>query len=240
YAAPNLYAPDPAIQVSGQSSATLVEQAAVDRISSALNEADIAFKSVEIDEDSKSALIRLSDREQQLRAQAITQRTLGDGYIVALNLAPTTPDWMAALGGKPMKLGLDLSGGVHFLFQVDTPTAVKKNLELSLSGIKQKLREAKVRGFVDVQNDRIIGRFKDGELAAQATDIVRKEYPELILAEEADADGVRLLWSLSEQKIRDIENYSVEQNLTTLRNRVNELGVAEPLVQRQGRNRIVV
>src|SRR5690606_9367429 len=151
-----------------------------------------------------------------------------------------TPDWMAALGGKPMKLGLDLSGGVHFLLQVDTPTAVKKNLELSLSGIKQKLREAKVRGFVDVQNDRIIGRFKDGELAAQATDIVRKEYPELILAEETDADGVRLSWSLSEQKIRDIENYSVEQNLTTLRNRVNELGVAEPQVQRQGRNRIVV
>src|SRR5690606_36433207 len=133
YAAPNLYAPDPAIQVSGQSSATLVVQAAVDRISSALNEAGIAFKSVEIDAASKSALIRRSDRDQQLRAQAITQRTLGDGYIVALNLARTTTDWMAALGGKPMKLGLDLSGGVHFLLQIDTPTAVKKIHELSLT-----------------------------------------------------------------------------------------------------------
>src|SRR5690606_36659116 len=123
YAAPNLYVRDPAIQVSGRSSATLVEQAAVDRITSALTGAVIGFKSVENVEDSKSALIRLSDREQQLRAQSITQRTLGDGYIVALNLAPTTPDWMAALGGKPMKLGLDLSGGVHFLLQVATPTA---------------------------------------------------------------------------------------------------------------------
>lgn len=240
YAVPNLYTPDPAIQISGESSAAVIAQPALDQAAKALQDAGIPFKSMAITEEGKNALIRLLDREQQLRAQSTVQRALGDAYVVALNLAPTTPGWMAALGGKPMKLGLDLSGGVHFLLQVDTPAATKKNLELSLTGIKQKLREAKVRGFVEAQSDRIVGKFKDQELAAQALDLVRKDYPELMHTEVAGSEGVQVEWTLSEQKIRDIEDYAVSQNLTTLRNRVNELGVAEPLVQRQGRNRIVV
>lgn len=240
YAVPNLYTPDPAIQISGESSATLIEQAALDRIVQALRDNGIEYKSTEIGEQGKSGLIRLSQRDQQLRAQSAVQRALGDGYVVALNLAPTTPAWMAVLGGKPMKLGLDLSGGVHFLLQVDTPAAVKKNLELALTGIKQKFREEKLRGFVDARDDRIVGKFKDQELAQKALDIVRKDYPELVSVQESESDSIRLTWTLSEQKIRDIEDYAVGQNLTTLRNRVNELGVAEPLVQRQGRNRIVV
>ena len=168
YAVPNLYTPDPAIQISGESSATLIEQPALDRVVQALRENGIRIQSTEIGEQGKSGLIRLSQRDQQLRAQSAVQRALGDGYVVALNLAPTTPSWMAALGGRPMKLGLDLSGGVHFLLQVDTPAAVKKNLELAQTGIKQKLREEKVRGFVEAQNDRIVGKFKDQELVAES------------------------------------------------------------------------
>lgn len=240
YAVPNLFIPDPAIQISGESGATRIDQSELDRATHALHDAGIEYKSSEIAEQGKNGLIRLRSGEDQLRGQSTVQRAFGDGYVVALNLAATTPSWMAALGGKPMKLGLDLSGGVHFLLQVDTPAAVKKNLELAVSGIKQKLREGKVRGFVEVQNDRIVGRFKDQELAQKALDAVRKDYPEYVSAQEAETDSVKLTWTLSEQKIHDIEDYAVGQNLTTLRNRVNELGVAEPLVQRQGRNRIVV
>ncbi len=240
YAAPNLYAPDPAVQLSGESSAAVIDQAVLDRATRALNDAGIEFKSTEVDEQGKSGLVRLISADQQLRAQTAVQRALGDGYVIALNLAPTTPGWLAALGGKPMKLGLDLSGGVHFLLQVDTPAAVKKTLELDLSGIKQKLREEKIRGFVEARSDRIVGRFKEQELADKAIGAVRKNYPHLVSAQEVETEGVRVNWTISEQKIRDIEDYAVGQNLTTLRNRVNELGVAEPLVQRQGRNRIVV
>lgn len=240
YALPNLYAPDPAIQVSGESSAAVIDQAALDKAAKALQDAGVEVKATELGDQGKNGLLRLRQIDQQLRAQTLVQAAFGDGFVVALNLAPTTPGWMAALGGKPMKLGLDLSGGVHFLLQVDTPAAVKKNLELALTGIKQKLREAKARGFVEAQNDRIVGKFKDQELATQAVDVVRKDYPELLHVQEVGTDNVTVTWSLSEQKIRDIEDYAVGQNLTTLRNRVNELGVAEPLVQRQGRNRIVV
>ena len=240
YAAPNLYAPDPAIQISGESSATLVQQATLDTATKAIGDAGIEFFGATVGDDGKSGLIRLRDGEQQLRAQALIQRALGDNYVVAQNLASTTPAWMRAVGGKPMKLGLDLSGGVHFLLQVDTPSATKKWLELSLAGLKHKLREEKIRGLLDADADTLEGSFKDEALAQRAIDIARKEYPELQAKTETGAEGVVVRWTVTAQKIKDIENYAVEQNLNTLRNRVNELGVAEPLVQRQGRNRIVV
>ncbi|HEY3698809.1 MAG TPA: protein translocase subunit SecD [Spongiibacteraceae bacterium] len=241
YAAPNLFAPDAAVQISGESSATLVEQQTLDSATKALQAANIQYFGAVIADKGKSGLIRLRDREQQLVAQAVIQRAVGDGFVVALNLAQTTPGWMAAIGGRPMKLGLDLSGGVHFLLEVDTPAAVKKRLELASIGIKRKLRETQVRGFIEQQSDgRIVGKFKDKDLAAKAIDTVHGEYPELQQTSEANADGVLITWTMPPAKIKEIEDYAVGQNLTTLRNRVNELGVAEPLVQRQGRNRIVV
>ena len=241
YAAPNLFAPDPAIQISGESSATLVEQTTLDIATHALQQANIEVFGAVVAEKGKSGLIRLRDREQQLIAQSVVQRSVGDSFIVALNLAPTTPGWMAAVGGQPMKLGLDLSGGVHFLLEVDTPAAIKKRLELATVGIKRKLREAQIRGFVEQQNEgRIVGKFKDKELADKAISTVRGEYSELQQTSEQNAEGVLVTWTMQPAKIKEIEDYAVGQNLTTLRNRVNELGVAEPLVQRQGRNRIVV
>ena len=240
YAAPNLYNPDAAVQISGESSANLVQQPTLDVATAALKAAGIEYFGEEVADQGKSGLIRLRDREQQLRAQAIIQRAVGDGFIVALNLAPTTPDWMAALRAQPMKLGLDLSGGVHFLLEVDTPAAVKKRLEVAVSGLRRKLREEQVRGFVEQRDSSIVGKFKDQALADKAIAAARTEYPELQHVVAEAEGGVQVSWTMAPAKIKEIEDYAVGQNLTTLRNRVNELGVAEPLVQRQGRNRIVV
>lgn len=241
YAAPNLYAPDPAVQISGESSAMVISDKTLSIASNALTEAGIDFIGEELGEKGTSGLIRLQHADQQLAAQRVIQRALGDGFIVALNLASKTPDWLAAWGAEPMKLGLDLSGGVHFLLEVDTNAAVAKRLEFYNTGIKRVLREDKIRGFIRLEKDgRIRGKFKTAELRDQASNKIRSEFSELQRT-AVDEDGeVYLYMTLSPSKIKEIEDYSVGQNLTTLRNRVNELGVSEPLVQRQGRNRIIV
>lgn len=240
YAAPNLFSPDPAVQISGESSSTAINQQTLDTATKALQDGGVDFLAASVDPSGKNALIRLRSRDQQLRAQSLMQRALGDAYVVALNLAPTTPHWMATLGGKPMKLGLDLSGGVHFLLQVDTPEAVQKRLEFATTGIKHKLREARIRGFVNLSKQQIVGKFKSQELADQAVKTVKEDNPDLVAVTAVSGEDVVVTWTMSPAKVKDVEDYAVSQNLTTLRNRVNELGVAEPLVQRQGRNRIVV
>ena len=241
YAAPNLYAPDPAVQISGQSSSTLIDQRAISLAARALDKAGIEYFGEEVGDSGQNGLLRLKDREQQLPAQRVIQRALGDGYIVALNLASTTPDWLSNWGGQPMKLGLDLSGGVHFLLEVDTKAAVSKHMELLSNSIKRTLREEKIRGFIRyVDNGSIVGRFKSAELRDKASAAIRSEFGELQRV-DSERDGSFLLtMTLLDSKIKEIIDYSVGQNLTTLRNRVNELGVSEPLVQRQGSNRIVV
>ncbi|WP_026244424.1 protein translocase subunit SecD [Dasania marina] len=242
YAAPNLYVPDPAVQISGDSSTTLIDDKALSRVTLALQEADIAYFGEEIGDNAKNALIRLQHRDDQLHAQSVIQRALGDGYVVALNLATTTPDWLSSWGAEPMKLGLDLSGGVHFLLEVDTQAALAKRMEIYNAGIKRQLREEKIRGFVslDKQGGFIVGKFKTEELRQQASKKIRSEYPELVREDNNSDNSFQLRWMISESKIKEITDYAVSQNLTTLRNRVNELGVSEPLVQRQGSNRIVV
>jgi preprotein translocase subunit SecD len=241
YASPNLYSPDPAIQISGESSSLQIDQPLLKRATMALDKAGIDYFGESIAEKGGSALIRLTDREQQLPAQKVIQRAMGDGFIVALNLASTTPDWLSNAGGMPMKLGLDLSGGVHFLLEVDTASAVQKRRETYTSGIKKKLREEKIRGFIKLQKDGVIrGKFNTADLRDKASSAIRSEYGELVREAKDEGEAFMLYIRLSELTVKEIEDYSVEQNLTTLRNRVNELGVAEPLVQRQGRNRIVV
>ncbi len=241
YAAPNLYSPDPAIQISSESSGTTISQPDLNRALESLRAENIEYFGETVSEKGKSALIRLKDREQQLTAQKLIQRALGDDFIVALNLAPTTPDWLTAWGGQPMKLGLDLSGGVHFLLEVDTDSAVASRQEFYNTGIKRLLRKERIRGLVQLQKDgRIEGRFASEELRDKAVRVIRDEYNELQISKTETEDDFFLTAVLSEQKRKEIESYAVEQNLTTLRNRVNELGVSEPLVQRQGKNRIVV
>ncbi|WP_269618451.1 protein translocase subunit SecD [Zhongshania sp. BJYM1] len=243
YAVPNLYRPDPALQISGESSGVIIDQAIMTRLSAALDAGGVEHFGEKANETGKSGLIRLYETDVQLRAQRIVQRTLGDGYIVALNLASNTPEWLSNLGAQAMKLGLDLSGGVHFLLEVDTDSAIATRLEHYNSGIKKKLREERIRGFVTLDNSIISGKFSSAELRDTALGLIRKEFTELTgekVESPAGDNSFYLRAVIGEAKRKEIEDYAVSQNLTTLRNRVNELGVSEPLVQRQGRNRIVV
>ena len=239
YAAPNLYAPDPALQIGGSSGAQGINERLMERASEALSEAGIGHFGEEVQDSGKTGLIRLESREQQLKAQAILQRALGDGYIVALNLAPTTPDWLVSGGAQPMKLGLDLSGGVHFKLEVDVNAATDRKLEQYENGIKRRLREERIRGRIALEGTRIGMTFRSVEDREAARAEVRDLYPELLL-DRVDEDMPQLFAEVTETTIAEVVEYAVEQNLTTLRNRVNELGVSEPLVQRQGKNRIVV
>ncbi|MCX2842266.1 protein translocase subunit SecD [Microbulbifer thermotolerans] len=241
YAAPNLYAPDPAVQISGQSSAMTVGQGVLERAQKALDDAGIAYFGCEVQD--KAVLLRLKSIEEQLPAKRAIQEALGHSeYVVALNLASTTPDWLANMGASPMKLGLDLAGGVHFLMEVDTNTIVKTNMEGYAQDVKAKLRAAKARyRSVELVDEReIVARFRSEELRDLAVSTMRKEFPQLQLTESGSGDNLIVRATLSDQEVKQLEDYAVTQNLTTLRNRVNELGVAEPIVQRQGRNRIVV
>ena len=239
YAAPNLYAPDPALQIGGSSGAQGMNERVLERASQALSDAGIGHFGEEVQESGKTGLVRLNNRDQQLKAQAVLQRALGDGYIVALNLAPTTPDWLVSGGARPMKLGLDLSGGVHFKLEVDIDAATDRKLEQYENGIKRRLREERIRGRIALEGTRIGMTFRSAEDREAARAEVRDLYPELLL-DRVDEETPQLFAEVTEATMAEVVEYAVAQNLTTLRNRVNELGVSEPLVQRQGKNRIVV
>jgi preprotein translocase subunit SecD len=241
YAAPNLYAPDPALQITGESSAQIIDERTLSRATSALEEAGIEHFGEVIDPGGRNALVRLRDAEQQLVAQARVQRALGDGFIVALNLAPTTPAWLSDLGGQPMKLGLDLSGGVHFKLEVDVDAAMERRQEFYETAIRRALRDERIRGIVGREGDlSVTARLRSEADREAARSLIADNHPELTLERGGDGDNWTITASMTEQMRTEIANYAVSQNLTTLRNRVNELGVSEPLVQRQGQSRIVV
>jgi preprotein translocase subunit SecD len=242
YAAPNLYAPDPAVQISVQNSSATLDEETLANVSTALDTAGIALIGVAM--EGNSGLIRLRDRDQQLAAKQVVQQALGFDYVVALNLAPTTPDWLSRLGANPMKLGLDLSGGVHFLLEVDTGDILSAYLETKAVQLREALRAAGNDAryqVVRVEQNRILAAFDTPERRDRAADIVRGGDFKDLLAAPTETNG-RFLLSLApgQTVIAERQDYAVSQNLTTLRNRVNELGVSEPIVQRQGRNRIVV
>ena len=240
YALPNLYPDDLAIQISGARSATVIDEQVLDEAVYALDQAGLGAKDVEL--TTKNVLVRVTNSESQLQAKAVLSDALGDKYVTALNLAPTTPDWLTNLGAGPMKLGLDLRGGVHFLLEVDMVQAVAQRLDVYVSEIKSSLRAEKLRyRAVSREADGSLRiKFMDSEVRDQARSQLKSSYGEFLMSAEDEGSAYYLLVSLNESTVREIEDYAVNQNLTTLRNRVNELGVAEPLVQRQGRNRIVV
>lgn len=241
YSAPNLYPDDPAIQVSGASTALQVNQADLDRVSKALADAGIAVKSASLAEKGKGGLLRLTKQEDQLPAKDVVRKALGDDYVVALNLAPTTPQWLRNLAASPMKLGLDLSGGVHFLLEVDMDKALDARLKVYEGEVKSLLRKERVRyRSLPQQGTAIQLGFSDDESREQARALIRKNFNDFELT-TVERNGMAVLnLALTQAKLSEIREYSIKQNLTTVRNRVNELGVAEPLVQRQGANRIVV
>jgi len=241
YSAPNLYPDDPAIQVSGASTALQVNQADLDRVSRALTDAGIAVKGSSLAEKGKGGLLRLTKQEDQLPAKDVVRKALGDDYVVALNLAPTTPTWLRGLGASPMKMGLDLSGGVHFLLEVDMDKALDARLKVYEGEVKTLLRKEKVRyRSLPQQDGGIQLGFSDVDSREQARTVIRKNFNDFDLT-TSDRGGLFVLrLAMTPAKLAEIREYSIKQNLTTVRNRVNELGVAEPLVQRQGANRIVV
>ncbi|WP_374441109.1 protein translocase subunit SecD [Pseudomonas panipatensis] len=239
YSAPNLYPDDPAVQISGASSALQITQADVDKASKALSDAGIAVKAGSV--SAKSGLVRLVKKEDQLPAKDIVRRALGDDYVVALNLAQTTPNWLRSIAAHPMKLGLDLSGGVHFLLEVDMDKAVEARLNVYESEIKSALRKEHLRyRSLPMQDSGIQLGFTDSDSLDRAKALLAKDYRDFIVTESTRNDMQVLRLVMSTAKLAEIREYSIKQNLTTVRNRVNELGVSEPLVQRQGANRIVV
>ncbi|HKY69863.1 MAG TPA: protein translocase subunit SecD [Gammaproteobacteria bacterium] len=242
YSLPNLYGEDPAIQISPPPGVPL--QATVEEsVLKVLNENHINFKSIKKFSE-ESILVRFHDPKTQLTAKDIVKQTLGDTYTVALNLAPVTPSWLAALGAEPMKLGLDLRGGVHFLLEVDVDSAISRRLEGSMADVRAALREQKLRSAVapvkDKEQDGFRVVFRDMADRDNAMDFIKTNQRDLDLMKEDSDDRFGMLAHLSQNAVQEIRNVTVDQTLTTLRNRVNELGVAEAIVQRQGLNHVVV
>ena len=240
YALPNLYTADPAVQVSGASSSEVMNETVLKRAESALKKADVDIKALELTDD--SILIRLNRADQQQLSKSLVKEALGDDYIVAINLAQTTPEWLTSIGANPMKLGLDLSGGVHFLLEVDTAKAIQTKMDIANTEIRSILRKEKLR--YRTMPERADGArqmaFNDEAIRDKAVKRINKNFPELTVETQELGSRFVLSFRYSEAAAKEIEDYAVRQNLTTVRNRVNELGVSEPLVQRQGRNNIVV
>lgn len=246
YALPVFYPEEPAIQISGASASIELEDSILDKADQALAESDIKHKGPETLRGSR--LIRLIDIDQQLKAKEVVQAALGDDYVVALNLASSTPEWLDNLGANAMKLGLDLRGGVHFLLEVDMEPLVEKRMVSARSEAGAELRKQLPDGLrykkaprYIASEQRIIIDFDSEEAKNAAAPILRTRFSELDWKVRDNDDGsYSIVGTLSELTMQSISDYAIDQNRSAIANRVNELGVAEPLVQRQGRNRIVV
>jgi preprotein translocase subunit SecD len=238
YALPNLYRDDFAIQISHENDPVTELD---------LGMATDALRSVALDYFGETltdtgAIVRLRSQDDQLRGKSIIEQTLGSGYIVALNLAPTTPRWLQALGAGKMNLGLDLQGGVHFLMEVDMDTALRRRMENTLSNIRQELRNERVRSraMTLVGNNLIELRFDDNESRTQARNLLRNNFADLqVVARERDGQFLLEL-TMTQDNILQMQRDTISANQTSILNRVDSLGVAEPVVQQQGPNRIVV
>ena len=294
YALPNLYVPDPAVQISYNDSTLSPDIKLQKRLTKVLEDSTSESTVPEVEIHEKYALIRLTSSQEQLRVKELFS-TVGDDLIVALNLAPTTPDWLKNIGGEPLKLGLDLRGGVHFLMEVDTQAALSNRQNGTLQDIRRKLREEKIRyNSLSVERDQTIklkvtekagfdtteeltqsrmdeftpetgifgGKvgpwlrnlfFGSGEkdqtiklkvkkdtVFESVTELLEDNYPQFSISYREIGNQYEFSLRLTDQEIEQIEADAIDQNLTTLRNRVNELGVSEPIVQRQGKKRIIV
>ena len=239
YAAPNFYKSDPAIQISHESGT--VDQGALDSATQALEQDGIPFSRAEIEDG--IALIRLLDQEDQGRAQQLINLTLPQDYIVALNLAANTPGWLEAIGAEPMNYGLDLQGGVHFLMEVDLEAAASKQLNDSIASMRTMLRGERIRYSPPIAVDdanRIVLRFTDTESRSAASDLIQTEFPDLVSRTSQEGQDYMLYYSMTDVSLQTLQSTALQQNLTTLRSRINELGVKEPKIQQMGPNRILI
>lgn len=236
YALPNIYGEDYAVQISASRNASVTTDT-LGRVEQTLEEISITPKGVTLEND--QILVRVNSDVEQLQARDALLRELGTDYIVALNLAPATPDWLASIGATPMKLGLDLRGGVHFLMEVDMQEAVRKIQDQMRDTVRAELREERIRSTsIRRQDSDVVVELRTTEDYTAAEQYLDNRYPGYTLIEEEATQTLRL--RMTEAKLKETQDYAISQNVTILRNRVNELGVAEPVVQRQGADRIVV
>jgi preprotein translocase subunit SecD len=237
FALPNLYGEDPAVQISGARANIAIDAAFQNRVAALLDAEKLPHKRLELEEG--RLLVRFPDTEVQLKAADILKDQLGRDYIVALNLASSEPGFLRALGLNPMYLGLDLRGGVHFLMQVDMDATIKQIEESYVEEVRAQLRSEKVL-YTSVGRTAAGGllvEFRDGAERDKAAQVLRKQLPNL---QQSEPGPLGLKLTLGEPEIREKRDFALQQNITTLRNRVNELGVAEPIIQQQGSDRIVV
>lgn len=240
YSVPNLFPDEVAVQVSARSG-TPVDKKVMDNLKQVLTTNDITYKSME-PEAKGYLLIRFNSAEDQLKADDLIRVALGDDYTVALNLASTTPDWLSAIGAEPMKLGLDLRGGVHFLLAVDVDTLLKTRQNGNLRGLGSELRRAMIR-YRELSlgpNNSIILNFRDEASQSKAADVIRQNFPDLTIKTYTNLDGYGITAQLSQQAVLAAQDAAIEQTTDVLRKRINALGIAEPVVQRQGAERISV
>ena len=240
FALPNIYGKDPSLQVSAARSVEITELTEY-QISAALDEAGLSYKNIVLGVGNLT--IRFDDEETQLKAQPIVKESLGRNYVVALNLAPATPDWLSKFGAEPMSLGLDLRGGVHFLMEVDMDAAVDKAEERYISELRSFLRENKVRYKTITRNkpNGLLIRFKDDNERNNGQSLIEKNLLDLnAIAPDVNETKFALIITIKDEVLLETRRLALQQNITTLRKRVNELGVAEPVIQRQGLKRVVV
>ncbi|WP_261641443.1 protein translocase subunit SecD [Erwinia mallotivora] len=236
YALPNLYGEDPAVQITGARGSAASEQT-LGQVQNVLKQENIQSKSIAL--ENGAIMARFANGDVQLRARDAITRVLGEDYVVALNLAPATPAWLSMLAAEPMKLGLDLRGGVHFLMEVDMDTALGKLQEQNIDSLRSDLRDKNIP-WTNVRKTDNYGleiRFRDTQSRDAAVSYLTARHRDLVI----NSSGSNLLRAvMSDDRLREAREYAVQQNINILRNRVNQLGVAEPLVQRQGSDRIVV
>lgn len=239
YALPSLYPDEPAVQISGAKAGTTIDKSVIQKAEQILKSENISSHDNTF--TNNAALLRLSTSEAQLKAKDVLSKGLGENYTIALNLAPTTPEWLQKIGAKPMKLGLDLRGGVHFLLEVDMDKAIAQRMETSATDLHREFRDNKINfNSLALNNNVITIQFANNDDRAAVMDFLRRDgnkYNQQALATDT---GSTLKLTYNDATKQDIQSYALNQNLTTLRNRINELGVAEALVQSQGSNRIVV
>ena len=242
YSLPNLYPAKPSIQATYANSALAADQNLYDRIENILDSAEIGDFNIALIDN--NIAVNFNSLDDQLKGKSLLERAFLDEVIIALNLQPSTPEWLKNIGGSPLRLGLDLSGGVHFLLEVDIENAVSNRLESALNEFRKKFREDRVRYVKSVNTgSAIIFNFDSNDDYGNAISIINNDNlaPSGIIYDLAlDPINNEIGISFSSEAIKDIRDYAVGQNLMTLRNRVNELGVSEPIVQRQGSDRIVV
>src|SRR5438128_2081470 len=239
YTLPNFFPEVPAVQISTSRASIKIDASTLQKVEEALKAANIAFRGESL--DPTGIKVRFDDLDTQVKAKDILQKTLGDNYIVALNLLSSTPRWLTAIGALPMYLGLDLRGGVHFLLQVDMKAALDKAAVRYLTDIRSLLREKKVQyGGIAREGQNVSIRFRDAGERDKANSEIRNAFPDLLLNSVDAGSDFRLVASLKPEAQKRIQDGAVAQNITILRNRVNELGVAEPIVQQQGADRVMV